>query len=803
MENVWKLSGDGNSAQSACAHCGLAVEEALIRADRHEQFCCGGCEQVYAFIHSQDLGAYYDFKEVGHEGLARKQKSKKLENYLYLDSESSIRCYAKGDDQRQMNFYVEGVHCSACLFLIEKLPEICEGVKACRLNFSQNRVTVTLGDNGCFSRAAHTLDQLGYRPRPLENEEEASLLKKKGERNSLIRLAVSGFCAGNIMLFSFSIYSGANHQFQDLFNLLSAVLFVPVISYCALPFYRNVKQAWRQQRPTIDLPIVVALLGGTVCSVWRLLDGMAEGYFDSLSVLVFLLLVARYFLAQIQQSCFQASHFQELLSQQTTRCWSAEKNSYETVSASSLQIGDQVEVLAGESFPADGELLDDDVFVDMSALTGESFPQLCSRGDDCYAGTRLIENKCHFIVRKLGEQSRLGTILKMMEDLPAHGGKWVTLSDSVARYFTWALLSVALVFSIVSYPFLGEEALMRALAFVIVACPCALAFGTPLVLARSLKRGVKKGILLKNSEVLEKCEAIKKIFLDKTGTLTEGQMEIVSWLPEKPKGHVLELIYALEKPSKHPIAKTICHALEKDIKGKKIIFDSFEEKAGYGVKAHWQNKTYVIKKAPSKSIVSNEENLYTTVGLYENDNLICRLVLGDQLREGSQRSVEELKEQGYQLRILSGDVQQTVETTAKMLNMREENAQGGLDPSQKAELVEADSGVMMVGDGVNDALALKLSDIAIATQGSLDLSLKVSDVYLTRPGITLVPVLLDLASETRRVLKRNLAISLTYNLLFGAAALMGWVNPLWAAVLMPISSILVLLSSSLGSRACT
>jgi heavy metal translocating P-type ATPase len=763
----------------ACRHCGITFLGA-------GHFCCRGCENVFTLLQTSGLGEYYDLKEGAYCFQPAQPVSWKGEAFGHLDAPEVRPLYvAPGGEAR---FFVEGIHCVACLWLLERLPKLIPGIRSCRLDVSQSLLTLTLEAGAPLGPIAAYIQQLGYRPHALPVDEDAEALQKREQKRELLRLGLAAACTGNIMLMAVPLYGGATGFFGQLFKWLSLGIYLPVAFWGAVPFYRSALGGLRTRQINIDVPIALAIGVGSLVSTFNLVTGSEHMYFDSLAALVFLLLASRYYLRQVQLRSARSS--QLLQSFFAPIAHRLRNGSVEDVPPGHLKAGDRVRVAHGERIPADGVVREGASQVNAAWLTGEHLPVEVKPGDAVHAGTVNEGPAFCLEVEQVVADSRLGQILAQLEREAR--SPLIGMTDRVSRHF----LTVVLVLAIgVFLAFVGShpaEGLNRALSLLIVTCPCALALATPLTFSYALARAYRKGYVVKSGEALERLSEVRTVFLDKTGTLTHGELAVegvvhVAGDPARNR----RLLVSLEQDSLHPIARAIRHHLHGEAP---LPLESLQERVGVGIEAQVGGRLLEVKALPATDTV------HTCVGLYEEGLLLTRVELRDRLRAEAPAALRALRFTGCEVAILSGDQRPVVEALATEAGLPLSQARAGLSPEAKHAVVEATPFALMVGDGANDALALQKAHVGVAMHGGMDLSLKVADVYLSHPDLQALPDLIVLGRETRRVLWRNFALSIGYNLIGGIAALGGWINPLVAAVIMPLSSITVLLSSTLSTR---
>ncbi len=792
-----------------CIHCDEDAPFPIFsNADSAQKlpFCCLGCLTVYEVIHDKGLSDYYELKKNSAILKPRSPVEKNQITYLYLDDPQFIADYSytnHDNTERSLEFYLEGIHCLACLWLIEKLPSLVPGIKSSRLDLGKSVVTVTATSEGKFSAVANELSLLGYKPHPLKRDADSHQFKIKAERTFLKRIAIAAAAAGNIMLYAVSLYAGAEGSFARFFGIFTVLFAIPVMTYSAYPFYQSAFNALKNKRMNLDVPISMALILGFFYGTYSTIIYNEENYLDSLTALVFLLLLTRYFLYKIQEKGLFASDLNFFHSIDAVLKKEADGRFTET-HVKFLKPDDVIKIKATQMIPVDGIILTGESYLNLALLSGESAPVLHNKGMHVFSGTENLESDLEIQVTKTSEQTRLGKILKGVENGWMNRAPIVAFTDQVSSYF------ISTVFILASSLFFFQaingniaHGFNLFLTLLIVTCPCALALATPMTLTTAISKASRLGIIIKNDEVLQKISQIKNIFLDKTGTLTFGKMKIIhfqSYFGKKDPLYFLNIIASLEKNSKHPVAAPIYEYAQ--TQGAAPLTDLIaEEIRGFGVRAYYQEKIYEIKALPLDSVESDSTSrAFAKIGFFENQKLCCEFLLADNIRPDSINVIQELRKMNLNIFLISGDKKESVDLLAKKLHIPLNNTFSEVTPEKKQEILNHHPQSMMIGDGANDALALTSAHVGVAVCGAIDISLKASDVYLSSPGTKPIIQLMQISRETMFVIYRNLLLSLSYNLISVFAVFTGHISPLVAAVIMPLSSLTVLFSTLIGTK---
>jgi Cu2+-exporting ATPase/Cu+-exporting ATPase len=724
--------------------------------------------------------------------------------FAFLDRDDFREHYADPEHPHRVFFYVEGVHCTSCLFRIENLKDEIDGIRELRLDMGRHILTVETAPSLPVSAVAARLKSMGYTPRPVAHADLARERTGSTQKSQLLRIGVAGACAGNIMLLSTSRYAGATHtEWGATFEWIELLLFLPILLFAAVPFYKNTIAALRSRRSSIDVPIAAAVVIGTVVGAYHLVVGSGDIYFDSLSVLVFLLLSARYLLYSLQSRFLAPNHLSAFYETNKVRV-RKDDGSEELRHISGVRRGDLVVVYNGERIPVDGALVSGEVFVNAAVLTGEAQPQRVLRDQTAFAGTQLMSDEAVVSVEAAGKDTRVGKLLEETERGVLNRTPLISLTDRVAQWFSASVLALGVVFAVVYATIDLAEAIDRALALVILACPCALALATPLTQSLALKKAARKGCLIKNAEAFEKLSRVGEVFFDKTGTLTKGELEMRGWWPAPPDDIERSIIFALERGSMHPIARVISASVSRGAL-ETIELQDAGEIPGRGVVGVYDGDRYELRSLRSGDevdVAAAGEAFalgYSFAAFYKNGELVKVASLGDTVRESSRDVVAAFESKGRRVHLLTGDAHSPATAVARAVGIDPARVLYGRSPEEKREVLAGSPRALMVGDGVNDSVALANAYVSVAVQGSMETSFKAADIYLTQPGLTPLVDLYELSFTTISIIKRNLAFSLVYNSVFGTLALLGYVNPLVAAILMPASSVTVVVSSVAGN----
>ena len=802
-----------------CAHCRLPVPRARLQAQGTEQFCCDGCQSVFAILHSAGLDEYYSQRDARDVRVGAPQRSQRQFEELDEPAFLQSHCRPEAGGVLRCEFFVEGVHCSACVWLLERLPRVCPAVLEARYDMTRSVLSIAWDATSApLSEVARALDSLGYTPHPT-NSTTLAAEQRKGDRALLLRLGVAGAMAGNVMLMALALYSGQYAgmaaEYATLFRWGSLLIATPAVFWAGSVFFRGGLAALRTRTPHMDLPVSLGLLAGYLGSAANTLRGRGEVYFDSLCTLIFLLLVGRYLQRTHQRRSAKASDLLNALAP-TTACL-VDGNELREVPASALAIGSIVEIRVGERVTVDGVICAGNSALDTSLLTGESFPEEVSVGDRVHAGTTNLSAAFRVRVESVGSDTRLGRLMHSVETTQRERAPIVRLADRVAGYFVQAIVALAAVTLLVWWRLDASHAIDHTVALLVVTCPCALGMATPLAVSAALRAAARSGILFKGGEFIEELARPGIIVFDKTGTLTEGRLALVSWHGDEAHK---PLVSAAEAVSGHPVARAFqrsfgeshlhCESREEHPAGVRARVSAGDGQGTQEVLVGSQSfvratlgslPIWAVTRAQAHAAAGRTPVLVAVDG-----EITAIAAFADTVRADAAASLEKLAELGFQFEVLSGDDQRVVDAVVAELGVPILNATGGASPEQKLATVTAlraeGQRVFMVGDGVNDAAAMAASNVGIAVHGGAEACLSAADVFTTCPGLSTVALAAQGSQRTMRVIRIGVGLSLAYNLLGVALAVSGRLDPLWAAVLMPLSSISVV-TAALRARTFT
>lgn len=763
-----------------------------------ELYCCSGCEVAHAWIAQAGLEDFYKLRQHEVSSEISAQGVDKSSNFAHFDDPEYLR--SLGHRPGNCELSIVGLRCAACVWLLEQLPSRFAGLNALRVNWQAQRVSIQWDPTQLkLSEIAGVVEQLGYEM--LADDQHAHQRAQAIRRQELLRLAITGAAAGNVMLITLALYSGElsdmGPTFRSLFEIFAAVFALPAVLYGAAPFYRAAYASLRLGRLHLDVPIACGVLVGYLSGLHSLWSGQGELYFDTISLLVFLLLIGRRLQDESRRWAYSQAGALNLLLPASAVVWREE--SWQQVSRMSLQDQDRVRIEPGEAIPADGCLLCGESQIDARSLTGESRPQPIFPGSTLLAGTINLEAAVTMRVEKREEQTRLGRVASSLSSATSKRSSVEQGIDKVSAYFSWVVLLLSLGAGAYWGNLVGlQEGLDVALSTLIISCPCALGLATPLALALARAKGARMGVVIAQDRALEDLARLRNIAFDKTGTLTTGELEVSELQSERSTDTLKSMISALEARCRHPIARSLL----KWSQGSPAdpLVSEVQERPGQGIEAMRAGETLRLGRFRDSAFQEavqrwlrahprSEQEAQSTIYLLQGSQVIASFGLEDTLHQGAAEWIQELRQQGRRLVILSGDEPSTVAHIAAAANIAD--ARGGLLPEDKLAALQEQPWVM-IGDGINDAPALRCASVGVAVGQHAEIAARVADIYVIRSGIAPLRSLFALADQSRRVVRANLCFALVYNTIFALAAITGHIRPLVAAVIMPLSSLTVL-----------
>jgi Cu+-exporting ATPase len=784
--------------QHICYHCGEKCDE-RIRIEE-KIFCCQGCQQVYLLLNENDLCNYYDLdKTPGIKAKGRYADSR----FGYLDNEDVQTKLIRFRDgkQAQVQFYLPSMHCASCIWLLENLHRINPAIISSQSNFQRKEIHIIYDEQQISLRKiVELLSFVGYEPYITLNDGETKQ-EKKISRTHIFKIGIAGFAFSNIMMLSFPDYfAGGNigeSQLKNVFQYASLLLSLPVIFYCASEFFISGWKGLRQKWLNIDAPIALAILITFGRSVYEILMGIGPGYLDSMSGIVFFMLIGRWF----QNRTYDAFSFdRDYRSYFPLGVTMIQAGKEQNVPVSALKKGDIILVRNEEMIPADGVLLEGRGSIDYSFVSGENTPVNKNKGELVYAGGKQLGPSLQLEVVTPVSQSY---ITQLWNNDVFHGkkNKEQSFIHPWSRYFTYALFTIAAAAAI--YWALNDPAKVwpSVTAVLIVACPCSLLLSATFTYGNMLGLFGRHKLYLKNANVIETLGKINAIVLDKTGTITHHHEAEIRFEGELLSKDEKNAIRAVTAHSSHPLSKMISASLEEGTE--RIAIRDYREISGKGLEALVNNKPVRIG---SFAFITEGENMFDSAGgvhISMDHQVKGRFVVTNSYRNGISKMAADLKAGGYELHLMSGDNDQEKQNLQNLFGsslhmLFRQSPQDKLDYVKR--LQQAGKRVLMVGDGLNDAGALRQSNAGIAVTDTTNLFSPASDGILDGSQVDKLGKMLAFARTGKKIVTASFVLSILYNIVGLSFATQGLLKPVIAAILMPASSISIVLFVSVFSR---
>jgi Cu+-exporting ATPase len=778
------------ATRALCYHCGEDLPKVKYHAE-DKDFCCAGCMAVFKILSENNLCNYYVYNN--NPGRQFKNES----HLEYLDEPKIIDQLLdyKHESSSIITFYIPAIHCSSCIWLLEHLYKINPAIFSSRIDFLKKQVTISFNhDEISLRQLVQTLNQIGYEPlislQDIIKEHSGSV-----DKALILKIAVAGFLMGNVMLFSFPEYfglSGFEKQFQSLFGWLNLTFSIPAAFYCGRDYFTSAITSLKHRHINLDTPLALIIAVLFLRTVFEILFGTGPGFADTLTGLVFLLLMGKWLK---QRTYHHISFDRDYRSYFPIAVTTLLNGKEKPVSINEIKIGDRLWIRSGELVPADAILMKGEAWMDMSFVTGESDPVHKVLGEIIYAGGRQTSEAIELEVIKPVSQSYLTGLWN--NDNYKNNSEKQNFNDSVARYFGLSVFLIA--FAATGYWLLQSDSHKAWSAFtavIIVACPCVLALSTPFTLSAILSVFDKKGFYVKNTDAVEELAKCDTLIFDKTGTLTSNEnAEIIfsGMITDDEKIIVASLL----RNSIHPLSRHILKALNVD---RFYSLSDYKEVIGKGLTAKINGQSIYaghLSMLPVQVAAAAESGVHIVIDhVYKG----C-FDISQQWRSGLEQMI--LKLSRFNLQVLSGDTDKdrwmldTIFTRNTTIRFRQ-------SPHQKLnavlQLQQQGNKVMMLGDGLNDAGALKQSNFGVAITDNINSFSPGCDAILKGSALNFLPDFIQLSKDGLKIIKASFAIAIAYNCIGIYFAVQGTLYPLVAAVLMPISTITIISFTSLATR---
>lgn len=777
-----------------CYHCGTpCISDAIAIGSK--KFCCDGCKLVYEILNENNLCDYY--KMQSHPGLSQ-IKPLRSDKYAYLDNEDIAKQLYKftDGDYTIVTFYIPGVHCSSCMWLLEHLHKVNSSIIESRLNFTTKEVTIHFSKSKVSLRKiVELLTTIGYEPY-ISLDEVNKKKAKSYNKQRIYKLGVAGFCFGNIMMMSFPEYLshlGIDDQYVHLFRYLNLLLALPVFFYSASEFFNTAWKGLKQRTLNIDAPIALAIIITFTRSVFEIVMNTGSGYLDSMSGIVFFMLVGRV----IQERTYKSisfnrdykSYFPIAVSVVTT-------NGIESKKLQDLKEKDIVQLHNDEIVPADAIVLKGKPYIDYSFVTGESEPVSVKNNDMVYAGGRQVGEQITVQIIKPVAGSYLTSLWNHYAFSKDKSEK--DNEDSIlhllSKYFTWILLGLAAITAIYWGIHNPSRIIGSVSAMLIVACPCALLLAATFTNGNVLRIMSNNGLYLRDAFVIEQLAKINHIVFDKTGTVTETTHNNVIYAGHELSEAEKNILYSVVRPSKHPYSKMLASWLgARDA----VVANEWREIPGKGIQAKVLGTLVLVGSAEFVNVSGDKNEDKATVYVRIGDK-VTSFHFSSVFRSSVPQVIPSLRH-NYKLSLLSGDNDKQKVLISDLFG-QDSDLLFGQKPMDKLQYIESlqDEGkrVMMIGDGLNDAGALQQSDVGITLADDINNFTPSCDAILDAKKFALFPAVLKLARASKYVIGASFVVSIVYNVIGLWFAMQGLMRPVVAAILMPCSTVSIVIISS-------
>ena len=793
------------TSSDTCIHCSLPIPPGDLIVDeidgRELRFCCRGCQGVYRIITGAGLTVFYQRRDWHDQGVpagafeAEFNEAHLAGHVTTQDGTSAV-----------IPLIIEGIRCASCVWLLEKLLVRERGIETVHINYATHRAQIRFNPQEISPASIFSsVSRLGYLPHPFTTG-AAQEAAEREQHSLLIRFGTAAFLSMQLMGFSFALYGGYFHgidpNVRQMIQYFAAAVTTPVVFYSGWPFLSGAWRSLNNRAPSMDLLITLGVLTAYSYSLYALADG-GEVYFDTAAMIITLILLGRLFEGSARNRSISA--IDKLLQLAPESANQIDGEEIRTVASSCLAPGDLILVRPGERIPVDCRIQDGESEVDESTITGEPMPVVRRQGETVCAGTLNLSTSIKLRVERIAAESFIARMARMVEDAQNRKAPIQSLADRVATLFVPIVILIAAgtwvfwFFSNVTH----TQALLNAVSVLIVACPCALGLATPTAVLVASGNAAVRGILFRGGDILEMTARIDTIAFDKTGTLTLGKPTVEQIIPASGQSEeqLLQIASRIESGSSHPIALGIMTRAK--LAG--IIAEaaeSVETIPGRGLKRTGKNEEVLVGSRTfltenGVEIPSVDSRALTEVHVSLNGAWCGVLLIHDPLRLEAVHAVSSLQQYGLQTVLLTGDHTDAAEQVCAQLAII--NYRANLGPADKVAWIDdqqqSDHKVMMVGDGINDAPALSSADVGCAMAGSTDIALETSDLVLARPDLDRLHEAIFIARKALQVIKQNLFWAFAYNLVTIPLAASGKLAPIWAAVAMASSSVLVVSNS--------
>ncbi|MDR2905139.1 MAG: heavy metal translocating P-type ATPase [Helicobacteraceae bacterium] len=781
-----------------CDHCGLDIpENALIKEDNHN-FCCKGCAGVFRLLNDMKLEKFYELK--GEQKLNRAQEINKSAAMFDSDAFAKRFIARKENNLCEMSLALEGVHCAACVWLIERVVNKLDGAIETDINFTTNKAKILFDENVLKpSEIVSAIRSIGYDAAAYDPK-IAETNAKAERKEYYTRLIVALFAMMNTMWLAVArylgLFSGMDENLANIIYLAEFLLATPTLFFSGWVFYRGGYFGLKNGFVTMDLLVATGATLTYAYSIYATLISKAEPYFDSVTMIISFVLIGKFLEVKAKKSAVDT--LDKLIALAPNEIIRIEGGNRIKLSPEEIKSGDIIEIEAGERIVFDGVILSGSASLDMSSISGESKPRFSGPNDSVISGAINTDGILRIKVENDYAHSTFFRVINLLEESLKNRPNIENFANKISRKFSTTILSIAAITFLVwnfALDATFDRSLMIAISVIVIACPCALALATPIASVIAALEGAKRSALFRATKHIETLAKAKFILLDKTGTLTIGKPQVISC--ETTANFNPSKLYALIVANSHPISKGVSEFLPQKHNILKCELKDIKIITGRGAIALDQNNKIVLggnaALMKENNINAGKQDDENSIFYFaENGEITAKFSLADTIKTNAEKAVKFFKNFGLKPIIISGDSYEITKKVASDLQIPDFYAE--LLPDQKAEIVRKtreNGAVIMTGDGLNDTVALAQAEIAVAMHSGAETAVAVSDIVLLRDDLADLALAIAIARKTYRVILQNIAISIGYNALLIPLAAAGFITPLIAALSMSFSSLLV------------